>query len=88
MALLREMAGTQLNAELVQYFLSVTPVFPPGMEVTLHGGDYEGFRALVVRTPETAPDRPVARVFRDAAGKAVDPFDIALEDEPELSVSE
>lgn len=36
MKTMQDMSGRQLNEEILSYFLSVTPVFPPGMEVTWH----------------------------------------------------
>jgi hypothetical protein len=60
------MAGTYLNAELLEVFLSTVPVFPIGMTIRVIGGSLAGCRGVVAKLNRWALDRPVVRLTRDA----------------------
>ena len=81
-----EMSGSHLNAEIVRYFLSVTPVFPPGMEVLVSSGEMAGCRALVISAPPDALDRPLIRIFSDPRGVRIEPFDADLRQYPDVTL--
>lgn len=86
LATLQQMAGNQLNAELVEKLLSVTPPFPSGSDVVLTGGGFERHRALVVRVPEGGVTRPIVRVYEDGARKPFGPRDVALAEQPAIQI--
>lgn len=77
-AILRQMTGTALNAEIVRAFLSILPVFPVGTEVTVKNGIFQGCRAIVARLNERAMDRPVIRVLHQPNGDPCEPIDVDL----------
>ena len=79
-------AGARLNAEVVGRFLDLTPRWAAGTEVMLHGGGYEGTRAVVITPDPSAPDRPKVRAFLTPGG-AIDPFDLDLADAPDVGLS-
>jgi putative nucleotidyltransferase with HDIG domain len=63
---LQSMAGTYLNAELLDVFLSTVPMFPIGMTIRVTGGPLAGCRGVVAKINRWALDRPVVRLTRDA----------------------
>lgn len=86
LATLREMAGTQLNAEVVNAFLRMVTVFPVGMEVVVTTGRYKSFSGTVVRVNDGRLDRPVIVLTRDAQGNTISPveIDVAAESNVQL----
>lgn len=86
-ATLRDLAGAHLNAALVDSFLNVTPVHPPGTEVRITSGELAGCTALVLRVEGDDVVRPIIRVFTDPQQQLVRPYDIDLRQEPEIDVA-
>lgn len=88
LATLSQLSEHQLNAELVEKLLSVTPPFPPGNEVGLSGGGFEGHLAVVVRVADSDVARPVVRVFQDASRQPFGPREVALADRPQVRIQD
>ncbi|HEY1366266.1 MAG TPA: HD-GYP domain-containing protein [Gaiellaceae bacterium] len=80
--LIREGAATSFDPEVVEAFTRVIAPYPAGTEVQLS----DGRRALVVSVPPHRADRPVVRVFTDAAGRPVEPFELELARVPRLEI--
>lgn len=78
LGIVRRAAGTMLNRAIVMAFLRVVPVFPLGTEVTLRSGQYRGFTAVVSKINQTALDRPVVTLIRDARNKPITPDELDL----------
>jgi putative nucleotidyltransferase with HDIG domain len=76
--IMRGMAGTVLNRELFDIFLSTVPVFPVGMTIRVTAGQQRGYRGVVARVNRRHLDRPVIRILRDFADQRVQPFEIDL----------
>ncbi|HEY3081317.1 MAG TPA: HD-GYP domain-containing protein [Chloroflexota bacterium] len=85
--LMRQMAGTQLNREIVAHFLSIMPVFPVGIEVRITQGRLKGYRGVVARVNEKAMDRPVVRVLHDDRGRRVAAFDYDVARESHAAIA-
>lgn len=83
---LERMAGSQLNREIVQRFLSWLPAFTPGMPVVVTEGRFRDYRGSVVASGRLA-DRPLVRLGQDAAGVPIRPFDVDLAREPSAKVA-
>ena len=66
---LQKLAGSHLNAEMVDVFLSIVPAWPLGALVRLDGGDWDGARGVVVQQDRIDPRKPFVRVYEDAEGK-------------------
>lgn len=79
-------AGSRLNAEVVARLLDLTPRWPAGVEVILHGGRYEGIRAIVVKPYPDNRDSPLVRVFATPSG-AIESFEVDLAASPDLALS-
>ena len=72
------MAGSALNAELLEVFLAAVPVFPVGMTVRVSQGKHEGFLGVVAKINRRTLDRPVVRILQDPKGQRVSAFEIDL----------
>jgi HD-GYP domain-containing protein (c-di-GMP phosphodiesterase class II) len=68
---LQAMAGTYLNSELLEVFLSAVPLFPVGMTVRVTGGRLAGASGVVAKVNRWALDRPVVRLTRDPADRPI-----------------
>ena len=79
-------AGRRLNREIVDRFLGSFPAFPVGTEVRVTRGPHEGMYGIV--TSATAGDSvpPRLRLYLDAAGRIIEPFEVSLEQEHETSI--
>lgn len=84
--IMRGMAGTSLNRELFDVFLSTVPVFPVGMTVRVTAGRHRGYRGVVSRVHRQQLDRPVVRILRDFADQRVQPFEVDLLEDEELQI--
>jgi HD-GYP domain-containing protein (c-di-GMP phosphodiesterase class II) len=84
--IMRGMAGTSLNRELFDVFLSSVPVFPVGMTVRVTSGGRRGYRGVIARVNRHALDRPVVRVIRDFADQRITPFEIDLSKEEDVQI--
>jgi len=85
-AIMREMSGTLLNAEIVQHFLSILPMFPVGIGVAVQNGFYQGYRGIVVHSNRRYPDRPIIRLLYDEARERVAPVELDLSYEADIQI--
>ena len=83
---IRKAAGKILNRELVAAFLRLVPVFPVGTDVEIRNGEFRDYTATVVDVKETALDRPVIALSRNAQGRAVTPQKIDLSAHPGIRI--
>jgi len=80
--MIRSMAGTHLNREVVNGFLSIVPAYPVGSAIHVTEGPFTGFCGVVVNLNTQRLDRPRIRLDRDRSGRRIDPFEIDLVWEP------
>jgi len=76
--MLRGLAGTHLNREIVAYLLSILPVYPLGTEVVVQTGTYVGFRGIVCGVDRAEMDKPVVRLLFDRQRHRIQPIEIDL----------
>lgn len=74
---MRQLAGTFLNREVVDIFLSMLPVFPVGLNVVLRTGRFANYKGVVLETGKQ-PDRPVVRLLFNPNGGRISPIDLNL----------
>jgi hypothetical protein len=70
-AVLRRMAGRQLNQEVVAAMLELVGIYPLGAAVVVTSGPFAGWRGVVSRVHPAQPDRPTVRLLRGPRGEAV-----------------
>ena len=82
-AIVLEGAGTAFDPEIVETFKQIVPPYPPGNEVILNDG-----RVGIV-SDATLPrlDRPMVRVFEEADGSRVTPYEVSLLDDPKIVIT-
>ncbi|MHB1413655.1 MAG: HD-GYP domain-containing protein [Chloroflexota bacterium] len=73
---LEDMAGSHLNREIVEQFLSILPPFPMGTWVVVQEGPWRGYAGIVVRQNEADLARPAVRILQDPARQRVEPFEL------------
>ena len=83
---MRRLAGTFLNRELVQLFLSLLPILPTGIDVIVRTGRYLEYRGVVVQANKEQPDRPVVRLLYNPKGDRIVPVDLNLASEDTVTV--
>ena len=76
--ILRESAGTHLNAEIVEHALQVLTAFPTGTHIKVVDGPYAGFHGIVAHVDGEHREHPIVRITRDGEGKLIDAFDLDL----------
>ncbi len=76
--ILRELAGTHLNAEIVGHALQVMTAFPTGTHIEVLDGPYAGSRGIVAHVDGEHREHPIVRITRDSDGKLIDAFDVDL----------
>jgi HD-GYP domain-containing protein (c-di-GMP phosphodiesterase class II) len=77
-ATLRRISGTHLNRAIVEEFLRNVPVYNVGLGVYVYGPAFGPYRGVVVGGHPRRLDRPVVRVFQNARGRPVQPFEVDL----------
>lgn len=77
-AQVREAAGTILNQEVVNTFLSYLPVFPLGTTIVVTDGEYAGWRGVVVGVGHEDLSKPLIRLLYDKTKRLKKPVDLDL----------
>jgi HD-GYP domain-containing protein (c-di-GMP phosphodiesterase class II) len=77
-----ERAGTDFDPEVVEIFKAYVAPYPPGTRVVLS----DGYCGLVKEVKQDAVTRPVVRIIVDPSGAMVEPREIDLSKESELTV--
>lgn len=83
---LRSIAGTELNREILRYFLAITPVYPVGSTVLIIKGDYLKHFGIVTKIDSDKLDRPVIRLIFDAQKRRINPIEINLLEKENIEV--
>ncbi len=83
---MRRMAGTFLNREVTECFLSMLPLLPKGMGVIVHSGEYQGHWGVVVHVNKRHPERPLIRLLYDPDGQRIKPIDVDLSRQRDIVV--
>jgi HD-GYP domain-containing protein (c-di-GMP phosphodiesterase class II) len=82
---MRNAAGSHLNREMVEVFLSVLPPYPLGTMIEVTSGPWNEHRAVVAKIHREDLHRPVIRVLESPSGERVEPVDVDLRTE-EVSI--
>jgi HD-GYP domain-containing protein (c-di-GMP phosphodiesterase class II) len=79
---IRSAAGSHLNKEMVDLFLSLTPPYPMGTQIMVTDGQRRGYSGVVVSARREALDRPLVRLLYDETGERVEASDVDLRKDP------
>ncbi|PKQ16864.1 MAG: hypothetical protein CVT67_03635 [Actinobacteria bacterium HGW-Actinobacteria-7] len=83
MSLLAKSAGSSLDPVLVRLFIRLMGVYPPRSVVRMSGGEV----AVVMSPSGSDPTRPVIRVIASPGGDFIEPAEIDLMSQPQMSIS-
>lgn len=85
--IIKESAGSALNKQVTDVFLSYLPVYPMGTMVSVNDGKYRGYRGIVIKVEPDNLDKPIIRLTQDNKKRRLkDPIEIDLS-EQRLSLS-
>ncbi len=84
---LREMAGTHLNREIVNRFLSILPGFSLGSEVVVIAGQFQHHRGVVTEIHPDDLQRPTIRILFDPSGQSIPPFELDCRLEKDIGLA-
>lgn len=85
-ATMHRLAGTFLNREITQQFLSLLTALPVGLGIIIREGRYVGYKGVVVQINNKQPDRPLIRLLYNPQGGRVQPIDLDLARESTMSI--
>ena len=83
---IQNVAGTHLNAAIVNAFMRVVPVYPLGTEVLVRSGEYRNYTGLVTKVNRTQLDRPVITLIKNPRAKPITPIEINLIDATDIEL--
>lgn len=86
LAMLRENAGTHFNTQVVRVMLDTVPPFPVLSNVRVTTGAHAGWRGVVTGVAKPHLTRPTVRLLHRPDGQRVDPVEIDLRREADVSV--
>jgi HD-GYP domain-containing protein (c-di-GMP phosphodiesterase class II) len=75
---MRRLAGTFLNQEITQHFLSMLPVLPVGISILVRNGRYAAYKGVVAQANKKQPDRPLVRLLYNPQGDRIMPIELDL----------
>ena len=76
--ILRESAGSHLNAAIVDKALQVMTAYRTGTHIEVLDGPYATHRGIVAHVDGEHREHPIVRITRDGEGKMIDAFDLDL----------
>ncbi|MEW5956481.1 MAG: HD domain-containing phosphohydrolase [Chloroflexota bacterium] len=75
---MRRLAGSFLNREIVELFLSMLPTLPTGIDIIVRTGRYAGYKGIVAQADPKQPDRPLIRLLYTPRGDRIVPIELDL----------
>ena len=82
--MMRRLAGTHLNREIVTQFLAIVPVYPLGASVEILSGTYERYRGVVSAINPEHLNQPTIRVLFAPTGEAIEPVELDMTSDPAI----
>jgi len=85
--IMKRMAGTHINREVLKMMFEIVPAYPLGTTVIISTGKFRNYIAVVSRINRENLSRPVIRVVYNDRRKRIEPFEIDLSVNPHINVS-
>ncbi len=85
--IMKRLAGTHINREVLKMMLEIIPAFPLGTTVIITSGKFRNFIAVVSKINRENLSRPVIRVIFNDRRKRIEPFEINLLHNSHISIS-
>lgn len=84
--MIRDLSGTHLNSRVVDIFLKTVAPHPIGTSIQMLNGPNEGYEGVVTDVDDAQLDRPLIRLLSDEKGERIDPINIDLREEADLTI--
>ncbi len=85
--IMKRMAGTHINREVLKMMFEVIPAYPLGTTVIISTGKFKNYIAVVSKINRENLSRPVIRVMYNDRKKRIEPFEIDLAANPHINIS-
>ncbi len=85
--IMKRMAGTHINREVLKMMFEVIPVYPLGTTVIISTGKFKNYIAVVSKINRDNLSKPVIRVMFNDRKKRIEPFEIDLAANPHINIS-
>ncbi len=85
--IMKRMAGTHINREVLKMMFEVIPAYPLGTTVIISTGKFKNYIAVVSKINRENLSRPVIRVLYNDRKKRIEPFEIDLAANPHINIS-
>ncbi len=85
--IMRRMAGTHINKEVLRVMFEIVPAYPVGTTVILTSGKFKNYIGVVAKVNRENLSRPIIRVMYDSRKKRIEPFEIDLAANPHINIS-
>ncbi len=85
--IMKRMAGTHINREVLKMMFEVIPAYPLGTTVIISTGKFKNYIAVVSKINRENLSRPVIRVIYNDRKKRIEPFEIDLAANPHINIS-
>ena len=85
--IMKRMAGTHINREVLKMIFEVIPVYPLGTTVIISTGKFKNYIAVVSKINRENLSKPVIRVMFNHRKKRIEPFEIDLSANPYINIS-
>jgi HD-GYP domain-containing protein (c-di-GMP phosphodiesterase class II) len=85
-ARIRQASGTHFNPQAVETFEAAVPPFPVCSNVRVINGRYAGWQGVVAALRKKAIDRPKIRLLYNSSSQRVDPVEVDLAVECDVSI--
>ncbi len=85
--IMKRMAGTYINREVLKMMFEIIPAYPIGTTVIISTGRYKNYIAVVSKINRNNLSRPVIRVLYNERRKRIEPFEIDLSMNPHINIS-
>ncbi len=84
--IMKRMAGTHINREVLKMMFEVVPAFPVGTTVIITSGKFRNYIAVVSKVNRENLSRPVIRVLFNPEKRRISPFEIDLLANPHVNI--
>ncbi len=85
--IMKRMAGTHINREVLKMMFEVIPAYPLGTTVIISTGKFKNYIAVVSKINRDNLSKPVIRVIFNDRKKRIEPFEIDLSANPHINIS-
>ncbi|WP_025209775.1 HD-GYP domain-containing protein [Hippea sp. KM1] len=85
--IMKRMAGTHINKEVLKMMFDIIPAYPLGTTVIISTGRFKNYIGVVSKINEDNLSRPVIRVLFNDRRKRIEPFEIDLSANPHINIS-